>query len=64
MKAGDLVYIKETEKTRSLGIAGGPGRVVEVKEDVVRVLYTDRLFGPAGPLELSFSDVEVVTKEE
>jgi hypothetical protein len=60
MKSGDFVIFKFTDRTRSLGIAGGPGRITDIDGDKIKALYTDHIFGPAGPYELSRSDVEEI----
>ena len=56
---GKNVIIKETDRTRSLGIAGGPGFVESTMGDKLRVLYTDKTFGPSGPYDLEKEEVEI-----
>ncbi len=56
---GKDVKINETENTRRLGVAGGPGHVESAANGKLQVLYTDETFGPAGPYDLDKSEVEI-----
>jgi hypothetical protein len=57
---GKKIKIKDTERTRALGIAGGPGYVESVKNGKLQVIYTEKYYGPAGPFALDRDDVEIV----
>jgi len=61
-KAGDRIRFLATPETSGRGIAGGPGVIESVLEGGTEVLalYTDPLFGPAGPYRLPVTAIEVV----